>query len=70
MLLSFANLVPTFAASLGMSLPISTPPNALAYASGHVETKQMAKVGVLLGIIGILITYAMLYLLDQMSYIG
>ncbi|MCG6201729.1 SLC13 family permease [Psychromonas antarctica] len=63
-------LAVTFAASLGMSLPISTPPNALAYASGHVETKQMAKVGIALGIIGLLITYAMLYLLNKISFIG
>ncbi len=63
-------LAVTFAASLGMSLPISTPPNALAYASGHVETRQMAKVGVVLGIIGLLITYAMLYVLNQLSYVG
>ncbi len=63
-------LAVTFAASLGMSLPISTPPNALAYASGHVETKQMARVGGGIGIIGLLITYAMLYMLKQISFIG
>jgi len=63
-------LAVTFAASLGMSLPISTPPNALAYASGHIESKQMAKIGIILGIIGILLTYAMLYLLKQLSFIG
>ncbi|MFT6986842.1 MAG: sodium-dependent dicarboxylate transporter 2/3/5 [Psychromonas sp.] len=63
-------LAVTFAASLGMSLPISTPPNALAYASGHIETKQMAKVGIILGITGILISYAMLYILKQTSFFG
>ncbi|PKG38840.1 SLC13 family permease [Psychromonas sp. Urea-02u-13] len=61
-------LAVTFAASLGMSLPISTPPNALAYASGHIETKQMAKVGMVLGLIGLLICYAMLYLLNKISF--
>jgi sodium-dependent dicarboxylate transporter 2/3/5 len=61
-------LAVTFAASLGMSLPISTPPNALAYASGHVETKQMAKIGVILGVVGLLVTFAMLYLLHQISF--
>lgn len=62
-------LAVTFAASLGMSLPISTPPNALAYASGHVQTKQMAKVGVVLGIVGLLVTYIMLYILNQIAFI-
>jgi sodium-dependent dicarboxylate transporter 2/3/5 len=61
-------LAVTFAASLGMALPISTPPNALAYASGHIETKQMAKVGVVLGVVGLLVTFAMLYILHQISF--
>lgn len=58
-------LAVTFAASLGMSLPVSTPPNALAYASGHIEGKQMAKVGIIIGTVGLLLTYAMLYLMSQ-----
>ena len=52
----------TFAASLGMTLPISTPPNALASATGMVETPDMAKVGVVLGIVGVLLTLVMLWL--------
>ncbi|RJG41849.1 SLC13 family permease [Motilimonas pumila] len=63
-------LAVTFAASLGMSLPISTPPNALAFASGHVKTKQMAKVGVILGVIGMLVTYAMIAILNQMGFMA
>jgi len=62
-------LAVTFAASLGMSLPISTPPNALAYASGHIDTKQMAKVGVTLGLVGLLVTYAMLYILAKVGFV-
>ncbi|MCE0558826.1 SLC13 family permease [Motilimonas sp. E26] len=59
----------TFAASLGMSLPISTPPNALAHASGHINTKQMAKVGASIGVIGLLMTFAMVYLLTVIGFI-
>ncbi len=58
----------TFAASLGMSLPISTPPNALAHASGHTNTQQMAKVGVIIGVVGLMLTFAMVFLLNQISY--
>ncbi len=54
-----------FASSLGMSLPISTPPNALAYASGMVNTKGMAITGVVLGIIGMVLTYLMMMILAQ-----
>ncbi|MFO6422388.1 SLC13 family permease [Motilimonas sp. KMU-193] len=59
----------TFAASLGMSLPISTPPNALAHASGHINTQQMAKVGVSIGVIGLLMTFAMVYVLQLIGFI-
>ncbi|MBQ0015389.1 MAG: SLC13/DASS family transporter [Bacteroidales bacterium] len=47
-------------ASLAMSLPISTPPNALAYAKGFIKTKDMAVVGIFVGIIGMIISYAVL----------
>jgi sodium-dependent dicarboxylate transporter 2/3/5 len=47
-------------ASLAMSLPISTPPNALAYAKGFIKTGDMAKVGIFVGIVGMAIAYAVL----------
>lgn len=37
-------------ASLAMMLPISTPPNAIAYASGQVNTRDMAVVGMVIGL--------------------
>lgn len=52
-----------FASSLGMSLPISTPPNALAHATGFVDTHGMAKMGVIVGLLGMVLTYIMMYLL-------
>lgn len=39
-------------ASIAMLFPISTPPNAIASSTGLVETKDMAKVGALIGVIG------------------
>ena len=54
-----------FASSLGMSLPISTPPNALAYATGLVSSKGMAISGVILGILGMILTYVMMMILAQ-----
>lgn len=47
-------------ASLAMILPISTPPNALAHSTGIINTKQMAIVGVIVGVIGIVLAYCML----------
>ncbi|MCM2324260.1 MAG: DASS family sodium-coupled anion symporter [Oligoflexia bacterium] len=37
--------------SLAMSLPISTPPNAIAFATGEVKTRDMAIVGSIFGIV-------------------
>ncbi len=42
-------------ASLAMMLPISTPPNAIAYSSGQVKTKQMALMGAIVGTAGLLV---------------
>ena len=50
-------------ASLAMILPISTPPNALAHSTGIINTKQMAIVGVITGVTGIVLAYLMLVLI-------
>ncbi len=42
-----------FACSLAMSLPISTPPNAIAFATDQVTTQDMARYGSLVSIIGL-----------------
>ncbi len=39
-------------ASIAMLFPISTPPNAIASSTGLVQTKDMAKVGIIIGAIG------------------
>lgn len=41
--------------SLGMSMPISTPPNAIAYATGQVPLKAMAVTGLVVGVGGALL---------------
>lgn len=45
------------AASCAMSLPISTPPNAIAYSTGLIEQKDMAKAGFTSGFISLIIGY-------------
>ncbi|MBQ3765387.1 MAG: SLC13/DASS family transporter [Bacteroidales bacterium] len=44
-------------ASIAMLFPISTPPNAIASSTGLVETKDMAKVGLIIGIVGFVLGY-------------
>lgn len=60
----------TFCISLGMSLPISSPPNALASATGVLTTRDMARVGVLVGLIGLLAVLGMLTLLNIFNFPG
>ncbi len=47
-------LTTTLSISLAMSLPISTPPNALAHATGAVQTRDLVKIGLLMGAVGFL----------------
>lgn len=51
--------------SLGMVLPISTPPNAIAAATGMIEQKDMVKTGLIMGIVGLVLGYVMLILLGS-----
>lgn len=44
-------------ASLAMLLPISTPPNAIAASTGLVETKDMTKVGIIVGVVGLVLGF-------------
>ncbi len=55
-------LAATLTSSVGMSLPISTPPNALAHGTGAVNTKDMARFGIIIGLIGVIITIGVAYL--------
>ena len=56
--------------SLGMVLPISTPPNALAHATGMIEQKDMARIGLIMGVVGLILGYSMLIVLGSSGYFG
>lgn len=58
----------TLSASLGLALPISTPPNALAHATGEIETSQMAKIGVTMGFIGLGMVFLTLAILNLLNF--
>ena len=45
------------ASSSAMILPISTPPNALAFATNLIQQKDMAKIGVIVGVLSIVLGY-------------
>jgi solute carrier family 13 (sodium-dependent dicarboxylate transporter), member 2/3/5 len=47
----------TFAASSGYMFPISTPPNAIVFASGYIKMKEMIRAGLLLDLVSIAIIF-------------
>ena len=59
-----------FASSLGMSLPISTPPNALAHATGYTDTNGMAKTGIVMGLLGLALSWVMMIFLANINFFG
>ena len=54
------------AASSAMILPISTPPNALAFATGYVQQKEMSKIGIIMGFISMVLGFGLVYLMGIM----
>lgn len=53
------------AASAAMSLPISTPPNAIAYSTGLINQKDMAKTGIIVGVTTLALGFCMLIVLGK-----
>ena len=50
------------AASVSMILPISTPPNAIAHSTGFIQQSEMMKVGIIVGLAGLVIGYGWMFL--------
>jgi sodium-dependent dicarboxylate transporter 2/3/5 len=55
------------AASSAMILPISTPPNALAFATGFVKQNDMMKLGTIMGIISMVLGFGLVYLMGTLK---
>ena len=45
----------TMASSCAFMLPLSTPPNAIVFASGHIKVPQMVRIGIFLNLIAIVL---------------
>jgi sodium-dependent dicarboxylate transporter 2/3/5 len=60
----FLLMIPAaIAASCAFMLPVATPPNAIVFASGYVTVPQMARAGLWLNLIGVLLVTTIVYFL-------
>lgn len=53
----------TVAASFAFALPVSTPPNAIVFGSGHIEQREMLRTGMLLNALMTLVLTGLILLL-------
>jgi sodium-dependent dicarboxylate transporter 2/3/5 len=55
-------LVPaTLSASMAFMMPVATPPNALVFGSGYVTVPQMARAGIVLNLVGVVLVVLLTY---------
>jgi sodium-dependent dicarboxylate transporter 2/3/5 len=52
----------TIASSCAFMFPMSTPPNAIVFASGHIRISQMARAGVWLNLVAVVVVTLLCYL--------
>lgn len=52
-------------ASFGFMLPVATPPNAIVFSSGWITVPQMARAGVVLDLIALILIPGIVYLLGK-----
>ena len=48
-----------FSCSVAMALPISTPPNAIAFSSGQIAVKDLIRPGAALTVVGVIATFTL-----------
>jgi sodium-dependent dicarboxylate transporter 2/3/5 len=57
----FLMIPATLSASCAFMMPVATPPNAIVFGSGRIKIAEMARVGVAINIIGVIVITAMFY---------
>ncbi len=56
------------AASCAFMMPISTPPNAIVFSSGHIKISQMVRVGIWLNILSVLVLLGAAFTLVEWAF--
>ncbi len=58
----------TLSASMAFMLPVATPPNAVVFGSGRIKIYEMARIGIILNFIGMVVISIMFYYLGMWLY--
>ena len=58
----------TLSASCAFMMPVATPPNAIVFGSGRIRISEMARVGIFINIIGIIIITVLFYLIGTVVF--
>ena len=58
----------TLSASCAFMMPVATPPNAIIFGSDRVRIPEMARIGVVLNIVGVLVIATVFYLLGTVVF--
>jgi sodium-dependent dicarboxylate transporter 2/3/5 len=61
-------LILGLSASCALLLPVSTPPNAVAFATGEIRTKDLRPGGILIGLLGPAVVIAWVLLISRFVF--
>jgi sodium-dependent dicarboxylate transporter 2/3/5 len=61
-------LILGLSASCALLLPVSTPPNAVAYSTGEIQTRDLRPGGLLIGLLGPIVIVAWVMLLSSLVF--
>jgi sodium-dependent dicarboxylate transporter 2/3/5 len=58
----------TLSASCAFMMPVATPPNAIIFGSGRIKISEMARTGVIINCIGVVVISTIFYLLGRIIF--
>jgi sodium-dependent dicarboxylate transporter 2/3/5 len=58
----------TLSASMAFMLPVATPPNAIVFGTGKISMIQMARTGIMLNVLGVIIITLMMHLWGRVVF--
>ena len=58
----------TISASCAFMMPVATPPNAIVFGSGRISVSEMAKAGLVINLIGVLVVSTLFYFFGRFIF--